>query len=117
VTQTPGTSAPAAPTPRWLRLALRVAGVILGIAAILGFLASGLLGLFVLALTADPGHEQEVVILKAVLVGGWVAIGLWLLLDLLRWRLRAVAAPFAAWMWVYTMGSWLSSVAFLNWGY
>jgi hypothetical protein len=117
VIDTPETSQPLRPTRRWLRLAIGLAGVLLGIAALLAFLASGLLGLFILALTPNPGHEAEVLILKAVLVAGWLAIALWLLHDLRRSRLRSLAAPIAAWIWVWVVGTWLGAVAFLNWGY
>lgn len=100
--------------PRGLALA---AFILLAIAAAIAYVVSGLFSLLVLVLTPEPGAEAFVFIAKAVLVVGWLAIGWWLLLDFWRGRWRFVAAPVAAWAWMYGLAMLMLGSAYLNIGY
>lgn len=100
--------------PRGLALA---AFILLVIAAAIAYLVSGLFAMLVLVLTPEPGAEAYVLILKGALVGGWLAIGGWLVWDVSRLRWRFAAAPVAAWAWMYGILELMSGSAFLNIGY
>ena len=94
-----------------------VAFIVLVIAAAIAYLLSGLFGLLILALTPEPGAEGYVVIIKGVMVCGWLAIGGWLVWDVSRFTWRFAAAPVAAWAWMYGSAYLLQGSAFLNIGY
>ncbi len=89
----------------------------LGIVSGLALLASGLLLILLLSLTPEPGAEPVVLILKGVALVGWLAIGGWLVGELLRARFRVVLAPIGAWLGLYLMATMLGTLGYLNIGY
>lgn len=89
----------------------------LGLVGATAFLASGLLLILALALTPNPGGEALVPVLKAADVVGWLAIGLWLLVDWWHLRLRVLVPPVAAWLWTSLLLGTMNGLAYLNWGY
>lgn len=98
-------------------LARNVVVGVLGLAAGAAFLASGMLLLPYVALTAyDARDAVLLIVLKSADVIGWLAIGRWLLVDWGHIRFRVLVPPVAAWMWVY-MIPWASfGIGYLNWG-
>lgn len=112
----PGTDAPLAGRGWRSRLRTVAAGV-LGLVGATAFLASGLLLILALALTPNPGGEALVPVLKAADVVGWLAIGLWLLVDWWHLRLRVLVPPVAAWLWTSLLLGTMNGLAYLNWGY
>lgn len=94
-----------------------VAFVVLWLVAGYAYLLSGMVGLFLLVFTPDPGADTPVFVLKAALVVGWLAIGAWHCLQLFRGRWRFVFAPIAGWTWIGAVGAMLGNFASLNWGY
>jgi len=89
---------------------------VLGLVAAGAFLASSLWLLLFVALHPYPGNEAVLVVLKVADVVGWLAIGLWLLIDWWHLRLRVVASPVAAWLWTYLLAAATSGIGYLNWG-
>lgn len=104
-----------APDPRsTLR---RWAAGLLGLAAALAFVPSGLLVLLGFVLTPRPGNEVALGILKLVDFVGWFGIGGWLLVEWGRMRFRVVAPAAIAWAWAYVLLLLMTNVGFLNIGY
>jgi hypothetical protein len=90
---------------------------VLGLAAAAAFLASGVVLLLFVALI--PYHDTDaalLVALKTADVIGWLAIGLWLLVDWWHLRFRVLVPPVAAWIWIYVIGSVSYGIGYLNWG-
>ena len=108
--------AEARPGGRGRPLLQRVALGMLGLVAAAAFLASGLLLLLTFALSPNPGNDAPVLVLKTADFVGWLAIGLWLLLDWRQLRLRVVVPPVAAWLWAYLLVGAMSGLAYLPWG-
>jgi hypothetical protein len=99
-----------------LSLTRRVAIGILGLLGVVAYLSSGFLLLLSLALSPNPGSDAPVLILKAVDIIGWLALGLWLLLDWSQYRLRGVVPPVGAWLWVFLLAAALGRLGYLAWG-
>jgi hypothetical protein len=99
-----------------LSLTRRVAIGILGLVGVVGYLASGFLLLLSLAVSPNPGNDVPVLVLKAADVIGWLAVGLWLLLDWSQFRLRVVVPPVGAWLWVFLLAAALGRLGYLAWG-
>jgi hypothetical protein len=91
--------------------------VALGIAGAVAYLASGVFVLLVLTLTAVPGAQTFVVIIKSILIVGWAAIGIWTILRFWRYRWQFVIGPPCAWAWMYLVAMLLEGRAYLSWGY
>ena len=72
--------------------------------------------LLTLALFPNSGNDAPVLVLKIADLVGWLAIGLWLVLDWSRLRLRVVVPPVAAWLWVYLLAVALGRLGHLSWG-
>ena len=89
---------------------------LLGLAAAVAFLVSGLLLLLDLALTPKPGDEFALSVMKVIDVAGWIAIGIWLLADWVHVRLRVIAPPVVAWVWTFSLAASMSGLGYLNWG-
>lgn len=101
----------------WRSLARNVVVGVLGLAAGAAFLASGTLLLLFVALTPYHGNDAALlVVLKSVDVVGWLAIGLWLLVDWWHLRFRVLVPPVAAWMWTYLIAAASNGIGYLNWG-
>jgi hypothetical protein len=99
------------------RLARNVAVGVLGLAAAVAFLASSVFLLLFVALTPYSDNDAALlVVLKSVDVVGWLAIGLWLLVDWWHLRFRVLAPPVAAWMWTYLIAAASKGIGYLNWG-
>jgi hypothetical protein len=105
------------PTGRTWRSILRLLAVgLLGLVAAGAFLASGFLLLLALALTPNPDKDSALLILKVIDVAGWLAIGIWLLVDWWHFRLRVLVPPVAAWLWTYVIAAQTGGLGVLNWG-
>jgi hypothetical protein len=89
---------------------------LLGLVAAGAFLASGFLLLLALALTPNPDKDSALLILKVIDVAGWLAIGIWLLVDWWHFRLRVLVPPVAAWLWTYVIAAQTGGLGVLNWG-
>lgn len=89
---------------------------LLGLVAGVVFLFSLVLMLLDLALTPNPGDDTALAGLKSIDVVGWIAIGIWLLIDWWHLRLRVIAPPVAAWVWTYLLAMSMSGLGTLNWG-
>jgi hypothetical protein len=98
---------------RWLRVGAFAA---FGIAALIGWLGAGLLVFISFQLTAQSGQEIPVGVLQVLSLVGWLAILIWLVVDLGRSNPRFVLAPFAAWLWVYLVLIFLSYISSLGIG-
>ena len=98
---------------RWLRIGAVAA---LGIAALVGWLAAGLIVWISFVLTPQRGQEMAVGVLQVLSVVGWVATLIWLVVDLGRGKLRFVMAPVAAWLWVYVVAIFIGNIATLDIG-
>lgn len=83
----------------------------------LAYFWSALAVFLVWILTAVPGAESEVLILKAVSIIGWLGIGLWTAVQFFGVRWRFVAGPPAAWAWMYAVALLMQGRASLNIGY
>jgi hypothetical protein len=103
--------------PSLVRLATGFVFAVLALGAALAFLASVVPAVFVLSLTPNPGADAVVLVLKIVLASGWVLIGIWGTVDLVRGRWRGFLSVAAVWAWLWTLGSMLASSAYLDWGY
>ena len=95
----------------------RWAAGLLGLAAALAFLPSGLLVLLGFVLTPRPGNEVALGILKLADFVGWFGIGGWLLVEWGRLRFRVVAPAAIAWAWGYLVVLFMRGFGFLNIGY
>ena len=89
---------------------------LIGLAAAVAFLVSGLLLLLNLALTPKSGDEFALSVMKVIDVAGWIAIGFWLLVDWVHVRLRVIAPPVVAWLWTLSLAASMSGLGYLNWG-
>jgi hypothetical protein len=98
-------------------LVWRIFLTILGLGAILfwAYLGIGVL----VAMFGQPLAGQETVILAAriALVVGWVASLVWLLLELVRGRLRFLLAPIAALLWILALVSLIQGGTTSPFGY
>jgi hypothetical protein len=56
---------------------------------------------FSFGITAVRGQEISLGVLQVLSLLGWLAILVWLVVDLGRANPRFVLAPFAAWLWVF----------------
>jgi len=89
---------------------------LIGLAAAVAFLVSGLVLLLDLALTPKPGDAYALSVMKVIDVAGWIAIGIWLLVDWVHVRLRVIAPPVIAWVWTFSLAASMSGLGYLNWG-
>jgi hypothetical protein len=76
---------------------------IVGLVALLVFLASGVLVLLVAVLAPKPGAELPLIAVKVVAVGAWAALFAWLLLDWVRLRIRLIVPVAIAWGWAIVL--------------
>ena len=97
-------------------LAWLVVRGLIGLAAAMAFLVSGLLILLDLALTPKPGDDSALSFMKMIDVAGWIAIGIWLVVDWMHVRLRVIAPPVVAWLWTLSLAASMSGLGYLNWG-
>lgn len=99
--------------PRAARLLIR--GV-LGLVSLGVFLGSSLLLLLALALAPRPGNDLMLSIVQLTDVVGWLAIGIWLLVEWGRFRLRVIVPPIAAWLWTSVMTGLANGLGLINMG-
>jgi hypothetical protein len=95
-------------TRRWLRLGAFAA---VGIAAFVGWLGAGLLVLLSFEITAVSGQQIALGVLQVLSLVGWLAILIWLVVDLGKANPRFVLAPFAAWIWVFLVLVFVGNIA------
>src|SRR3954454_14338811 len=96
------------------RMFRRLVGFAAGLAFLLG---SGTLLLLGLAMTPNGGQEVVLIVLKAVVAAGWLAILWWLVVQESRYRLRVVIAPVAGFVSVWVLLHAFGAVGYLNIGY
>jgi hypothetical protein len=96
-----------------LRLA---AFAVFGLAALVGWLAAGILVFFAFLFTPNAGQGVIVGVLQVLSLVGWLAIVGWLVVDLGRGNPRFILAPFAAWLWVYLVAVFLGTIASFGFG-
>lgn len=94
-----------------------VALVLLGIGSVLAHLGSGLLVLFIFAMTALPGRESAFLLTKWTIAFGWLALAAWLVYDVANPRFRMAVPAIIGWLWVWGLGLTLRGIAILNIGH
>jgi hypothetical protein len=94
----------------------RFAAIVVCVLASGAFLLSFLIVLLFLALTPYPGMETPILVAKAAIVVGWLLLGLWLAVEVVRLRFRAAIPASLAWAWCVLFWT-VPHIGYIQYGY